>query len=171
MEYKFCPKCGSAAEKKSHNLLICKNCTYNFYINPAPTNAIILENEAGEILLVKRKFEPKKGYLDLPGGFIEIGESMEESTIREVKEELGIDIKKVSYFNSYPDEYLYQEVNVKTLGLTLTGKIKGHPELKPADDVEEAKFYKKDEIPMKDIAFSSIRQALVDYLRNRNPRD
>ncbi len=167
MEYKFCPKCGSEAEKKSPNLLICKNCTYNFYINPAPTNAIILENEAGEILLVKRKFEPKKGFLDLPGGFVEIGESMEDSTFREVKEELGIDIKKVTYFNSYPDDYLYQGINVKTLGLTLTGKIEGEPKLTPSDDVEEATFYQKDKIPMDKIAFNSIKQALLDYLKQQ----
>lgn len=164
-EYKFCPKCGSETDKKAHNLLVCKSCTYNFYINPAPTNAVILENEAGEILLVKRKFEPMKGYLDLPGGFIEIGESMEDSTIREIKEELGIDIKDITYYKSYPDEYLFQEINVKTLGLTLTGKIEGSPKIVPSDDVEEAKFYKKTEIPLEDIAFESIRQALVDYLK------
>lgn len=165
MEYRFCPKCGGETDKKSHNLLICKNCGYNFYLNPAPTNAIILENDKGEILLVKRKFEPKKGYLDLPGGFIEPGESMEESTIREVKEETGLNLKEVHYFNSYPDEYLYQEIYVKTLGLTLTGKIEGSPEITPSDDVEEAKFYKKTEIPLGKIAFQSIKQALIDYLK------
>lgn len=165
MEYKFCPKCGSETDKKLPNLLICSSCGYNYYLNPAPTNAIILENENGEILLVKRKFEPKKGFLDLPGGFIEIGESMEESTIREIKEELGIDIKDVKYFKSYPDEYLFQGINVKTLGLTLTGKIEGNPELKPADDVEEAKFYKKEEVPIEKAAFNSIKQALLDYLK------
>lgn len=165
MEYKFCPKCGGQADKKLPNLLICSNCGYNYYLNPAPTNAIILENEAGEILLVKRRFEPQKGFLDLPGGFIEIDESMEESSFREIKEELGIDIKEVKYFASYPDIYLYQGINVKTLGLTLTGKIEGNPTLNPSDDVEEAIFFKKDEIPVDKVAFESIKRALVDYLK------
>lgn len=165
MEYKFCPKCGNPANKKLPNLLICTNCGYNYYLNPAPTNAIILENELGEILLVKRKFEPKKGFLDLPGGFIEPGESMEQSTLREIKEELGIDISEVTYFGSYPDEYLYQEVNIKTLGLTLVGKISSTLELHPSDDVEEAIFYKKSDIPMDKIAFESIKAALIDYTK------
>src|SRR3989344_4600239 len=79
MEYSFCPKCGSKADKKLHNLLICPNCQYNFYINPSPTNGLIIENSKGEILLVKRKLEPKKGYLDVAGGLVEPGESLEES--------------------------------------------------------------------------------------------
>lgn len=165
MEYRYCPKCGSEAERKSPNLLICKSCGYNFYLNPAPTNAIILENELGEILLVKRKFEPKKGYLDLPGGFVEPGESMEESTIREIKEELGADIDEVKYFNSYPDIYLFQGVHIKTLGLTLIGKIKSDAKLNPSDDVEDARFYPKDKIPLKKVAFESIKLALVDYIK------
>ena len=169
MEYSFCPKCGNKSEKKSHNLLICPNCSYNFYINPAPTNAIIIENDKGEILLAKRKFEPKKGFLDLPGGFIEVGESAEESSIREAKEELGVDITNVKYFSSYPDEYLYQGVLIKTLGLTLTALIEGDQVIKPTDDVEEAIFFKKDQIPFDKIAFESIKKGLRDYLKKSNP--
>ena len=165
MEYKFCPKCGSETDKKAHNLLICKSCGYNFYLNPAPTNAIIIENNKGEILLAKRKFDPKKGYLDLPGGFIETGESAEESSIREAKEELGVDITDVKYFASYPDEYLYQEVLIKTLGLTLTAKIEDNQKIIPSDDVEEVAFYKKNELPFDEIAFESIRRGLRDYLK------
>lgn len=167
MEYSFCPKCGSVADFKSPNLLICKNCSYNFYINPAPTNALIIENEKGEILLAKRKFEPKKGLLDLPGGFIEINESVEESSIREAKEELGINVTDVKYFKSYPDDYLYQDVNIKVLGLTLTAKIEGDQKIVASDDVEEVEFYKKDEIPMDKIAFESIRRALLDYIEQK----
>lgn len=167
MEYNFCPKCGSKAERKLHNLLACPNCGYDFYVNPASTNAVILENSKGEILLVKRKFEPMKGYLDLPGGFVEPGESLEQSAIREVKEELGIDIAEVKYFNSYPDEYLFQGVNIKTLGFVLTGKVKDGSEITASDDVADAKFYKKDELPLEKIAFESIRQGLIDYLKEK----
>ena len=167
MEYKFCPKCGSEAEKKAGNLLVCPSCSFNFYINPSPTNAVILENSQGEILLVKRKFEPKKGYLDLPGGFVEPGESLEESITREVKEEIGADVYKISYFNSYPDEYLYMGVNVKTLGFILTGKINNESKLAPADDVEEILFFPKDKIPFEKIAFESIKKGLLDYLNKK----
>lgn len=167
MEYKYCPKCGNHSNKISFNLLVCPNCSYNFYINPAPTNALIIENEKGEILLAKRKFEPKKGFLDLPGGFIEVGESAEESSLREAKEELGVDITNIKYFSSYPDEYLYQGVLVKTLGLTLTANIKDNQAIIPTDDVEEVAFFKKDKIPFDKIAFESIKQGLRDYLKQK----
>jgi NAD+ diphosphatase len=167
MEYNFCPKCGNGADKKSHNLLVCPECGYNFYINPAPTNAVIIENNKDEILLVKRKFEPKKGYLDLPGGFIETGESIEESSEREIGEELGVKVTNIKYFASYPDEYLFQGVNVKTLGVVLTGKIADGAVIKVSDDVEEARFYPKKNLPIDEIAFESLKKSLVDYLKKQ----
>lgn len=167
MEYRFCPRCGSKADQKLHNLLVCPNCTYNFYINPAPTNAVILENSKGEILLVKRKFEPKKGCLDLPGGFIENGESLEESAKREIREELGIEADEIKYFGSYPDEYLFQGVNIKILGVVLTGKIPDGAAISPADDVEEPTFYKKGKLPIDEIAFESLKKGLRNYFKQK----
>ena len=168
MEYNFCPKCGTKAEKKLPNLLVCPNCSFNFYINPSPTNGLIIENSKGEILLVKRKLEPKKGYLDVAGGFIEPGESLEESSIREAKEELGVKITDVKYFKSYPDQYLFQGVNIKTIGFVLTAKIIDEANIQPADDVEEVVFFKKSEIPFEKIAFKSIRRGLIDYLKEKS---
>lgn len=166
-EYNFCPKCGGKTEQKLHNLLICKVCGYNFYINPAPTSAVILENSKGEILLVKRKFEPKKGMLDLPGGFIEPGESIEVATRREIKEELGIEISDLSYFVSYPDYYFYQGMNIKTLGITYIAKIKDEAIIIPSDDVEDARFFNKKDLPLEKIAFENIKQALIDYIQKK----
>ncbi len=152
-------------EKKTHNLFVCGKCGFNIYTNPAPTTAAIIENSKGEVLLVKRKFEPMKGYWDLPGGFMEPEESIEQSTIREIKEELDVNITDIKYLVSYPDEYLFQEVNYKILGITVTGKIDENAKITPSDDVEEAQFFKKDELPLDKIAFKNIKQALVDYLK------
>jgi mutator protein MutT len=48
----------------------------------------------GEILLEKRKNEPGKGKWSIPGGLVELGETVEEAVIREVKEETGLDVEK-----------------------------------------------------------------------------
>ena len=45
-----------------------------------------------EVVFIRRKFEPYKGWLALPGGFVEIGETVEQSCVREIKEETGLDI-------------------------------------------------------------------------------
>jgi 8-oxo-dGTP diphosphatase len=56
--------------------------------------AIIIE--AGSILLVERGREPLKGYWSLPGGAVEVGESLSAAVRREILEETGLEIEPVS---------------------------------------------------------------------------
>lgn len=66
--------------------------------------AIILENQHGELLFYKRDhkpFIPFPGYWDLFGGHVEAGETIEEALIREVKEELDIDLVDYTFFREY----------------------------------------------------------------------
>jgi len=49
--------------------------------------------DAGRVLLVKRKYEPLAGRWSLPGGAVEVGETLEESIVREMSEETGLDIE------------------------------------------------------------------------------
>ncbi len=53
---------------------------------------VVVELPSGEIVLIKRKYEPFKGYWALPGGMLEIGETVEQAAIREVREETGLDV-------------------------------------------------------------------------------
>ncbi len=53
----------------------------------------------GKILLEKRKNEPGKGKWSIPGGLVELGESVEETVAREVKEETGLDVEKPEYID------------------------------------------------------------------------
>ncbi|MCM3720081.1 NUDIX hydrolase [Fictibacillus phosphorivorans] len=69
-----------------------------------PGSVVIIENEKGEILLQHRK----DGGWGLPGGLMELGESFEETAIREVKEETGLDIDGLTQLHVYSgaDQYL-----------------------------------------------------------------
>jgi 8-oxo-dGTP pyrophosphatase MutT (NUDIX family) len=58
-------------------------------INARAAAGVLFTNEQGEILMVTPSY---KDYLDIPGGYVEPGESPSQAAIREVKEELGIDI-------------------------------------------------------------------------------
>lgn len=160
----YCPNCSEKLVKKRKNLFICNNCDFHYYINPVPANAIILENAKGEILLAKRKFAPKKGYWDLPGGFMDLNESMEQAVKRELKEELGIGIKNFSFFHSYADRYLYKGINYHIIAFTFIGKI-GKQKLAPKDDVSEIAFFPPKKIPFNRIGFKGIKQALKDFAR------
>jgi ADP-ribose pyrophosphatase YjhB (NUDIX family) len=165
--YKHCLLCGSTLEKKEKRLLVCTNCGYHHYINPFPCNAVIIENEKGEILLVKRKFDPQKGYWDLPGGFIEPHENLETSAKREIKEELNIDITINKIVGVYQDTYIYQNIEVPTLGIAVSAKITSG-ELHVADDISGYQYFPKEQVLQQKIAFKSVEQAIKDYLGSRD---
>ena len=110
MKYKYCPKCaGELHEEIPEALFVCTQCMFHFYFSPKPCNAVILE-KGDQILLVRRKYDPQKGFWDLPGGFVDPFESIEESATREIKEELGLDIPATNfrYLISTPDRYEYE---------------------------------------------------------------
>jgi len=51
-----------------------------------------IHDRQGRVLMLKRRFEPNKGRWSLPGGLVEVGETLEEAARREVKEELGLEV-------------------------------------------------------------------------------
>jgi 8-oxo-dGTP diphosphatase len=72
------------------------------YKNPTPTVDTIIQSDS-QILLVKRKNEPFKGYFALPGGFINEGERVEDAAKREVKEETSLDIMLLEILGVYSE--------------------------------------------------------------------
>src|SRR4030095_14025889 len=70
--------------------------------NPIPVVDVIIQQDS-KILFAKRKKEPFKGILGLPGGFVNIGETIEEAARREVKEETSLDIELTDILGVYSD--------------------------------------------------------------------
>lgn len=166
VDFPFCPKCGKSFTKMSSRNTLCKSCGLDLYINPRPCNAIIIADDRGRILLVKRAIEPAKGLLDLPGGFVDLGETIEESVIREAREELGIEVDTLRYVFSGCDRYVYKGLNYHTLGFVFTVRIKSGT-LKPHDDVSGFRFFTEDEIPWDSLAFPVVKRAIKRYFRHR----
>lgn len=162
---KYCPRCNSTLTKGEKTVLICATCDFHYYIDPQPTNAAILINKTGEILLIKRREDPKHGWWDLPGGFIDPGETIEESMTREIKEELSIEITDLKYFCSTADIYLYDGFNHPTIGAIFTGRVDNQI-IKPSDDAEEAILFAPDKIPFDKIAFPSLVLAIRRFVSN-----
>lgn len=104
-------------------------------------DAIIL-NEKREVLLIKRKNEPFKGFWALPGGFVEYGEIVEDAVLREVKEETGLDVEIIKLFNVYSDPK--RDPRGHTISIVYYCKVKGGF-LKGGDDAKEAKWLKVDQ--------------------------
>lgn len=89
---KFCRSCGTELHTKfieERERKVCPACRLIQYENPIPSVAAVLAKE-GRFLLVRRAVEPAIGAWCLPGGFIEVGETVEQALVREVQEETGI---------------------------------------------------------------------------------
>jgi ADP-ribose pyrophosphatase YjhB (NUDIX family) len=100
----YCNNCGKELEVRQENIeWFCPNCNRHTYSNPIPTIDALLFDENGRILLGKRRHEPFKGKLNLPGGFVDLNETLEQAIARELKEELGLeptDYSQLSYGGS-----------------------------------------------------------------------
>ena len=155
--FKFCPLCSGYLKEKvvspeQKKRLVCEDCSFIFYMNPIPAVAVLLQQEQ-QILLVKRKYEPKKGQWSLPAGFMEFNESAEQTAIRETKEETNIDIKITDLFGVFQGSY---GCKISVLLIVFKADIIGGS-LKAGDDAEEVCFFKLGMLP-KDIAFSTHRK-------------
>lgn len=165
--FKHCLRCGSKAQLID-NKLHCPACGLDFYLNPKPANSVILKNEGGEYLFVVRAHEPKKGYLDFPGGFVDEGENFEGAARREVKEELGIEVGKLEYLNNHKDIYPFQEIVYDVVGIAFLGLLPKDAKLKPADDVSGVEFYKLDDVPMNRLAWKSMHEMIAQIKSSSN---
>lgn len=164
MAFRYCPNCSKKITKKSQNFYECLHCGFHFYENPKPTNGLITENAEGEILLVKRRDDPKKGYWDIPGGFIDLGENFEESVQREIREELGVKVHNLKYFMSVTDRYLFKGNNYHTICFIVTGKINTH-KIKIKSDISGINFFPKNKLPLDRIAFPGVEKIIKEYLK------
>lgn len=92
--YRFCPICAGNLIREvieERLRLRCQKCGEIHYENPKPSVALLCRNERGEILLALRNVDPAAGRWCLPGGFLEMGETVEQAALRELKEETGLE--------------------------------------------------------------------------------
>lgn len=101
VQNRFCGKCGAAmVHKVDERAMLCTECHTVVYpkISPAIIVAIINRDQ----LLLARNANFKGGWYSLIAGYVDIGETLEETVVREVKEEVGLDVKNIRYYKSQP---------------------------------------------------------------------
>jgi len=164
---KYCPRCGSSEfETSGSRSLKCRKCGFHFFINSSAAVAALVTDQSGKIMMVKRGVEPGYGKLDLPGGFVDPGETAENAVIRELWEELGLKVKKLVYFGSATNEYVYSGYSVFTLDLAFKIEAESLKALKAMDDILEFRFYGKDEIDFEQVPAPSIKKFVKDFFKN-----
>jgi 8-oxo-dGTP diphosphatase len=129
------------------------------------TATAIITLPPDKILLIKRATVPFKGYWALPGGRVDLGETVEQTIVREVKEETGLTVEIINKIGDYHEqgvqggvEYDYYPACflVKTIG----GEIK-----KQQGEIEEIRLFSLNEIP-ETLAFEHANM-VKDYVATR----
>ncbi len=98
---KFCGQCGEhTVLKGDERAITCPACQTTMYPKISP--AIIVAILCNDKILLARGVNFRGNFYSLVAGYADIGESLEDAVIREVKEEVGIDIKNIRYYKSQP---------------------------------------------------------------------
>lgn len=166
--HRFCGRCGTQTgpgletERFSR---ICPTCGALYFprLNPA---AIVLVYRAHEILLARAPQFPKGMYSTL-AGFVEPGETVEQTVMREVREEVGIEVKNIDYFGSQPWPF------PNSLMIAFTAEWAGGELRIEPTEIEDAGWYTSDALPQLPPKMSIARAMIDDFVKQRclNPDD
>ena len=160
--YKYCSRCGknnSQGYIDGNIRYHCEHCQIIHYQNPKPTATLICPKD-NSILLGKRAFNPGKGEWGLPGGFMELNETLYEAAKRELKEETNLngEVTKIlgtcSHYGSIFGDILLigLEVNITNWDSMIAG-----------DDVSELQLFSIKQLP--EFAFDCHRKIVSYYLK------
>ncbi|NOX46299.1 MAG: NUDIX hydrolase [Chlorobi bacterium] len=122
--------------------------TYKYPRPAVTTDAVVfLENDNGfEILLIQRKNEPFQGMWALPGGFVDMDETLEEGVVRELEEETGLKGIKLQQLHTFST--VDRDPRGRTIGTAYWGfTTKENSEVKGGDDANEAKWFPINKLP------------------------
>ena len=160
----YCNLCGStvrfeipAGDNRPRH--ICNGCGEIHYVNPKIIAGCLPVYE-DKVLLCKRAIEPRSGYWTLPAGFMENGESTRDAAARETREEANA---RVSQLQLYTLTSLVPVSQVQMIYLAQLDDLN----FSAGDETTDVQLFSEKEVPWKDLAFQTIRNALTFYFADR----
>lgn len=153
-EARFCPRCGQPATVDFPRSLTCPHCGYAAYFNPKPVAAAIPVDDEDRVILLRRGFDPGQGRWTFPGGFVDLGESVEDAARRETEEEIGIAIELRRLVG------VYSRAEDRVMLVVFLARALGRPQVTP--EAIEVRAFGRTELPWDELAFWSTEQALRD---------
>lgn len=167
--FHFCPRCGSprflpldARAKR------CEDCGFVYYHNAAAATVGVLFSSCGELLACRRARNPMRGTLDLPGGFAEPGETLEEGCCRELREETGLKTRVTRFLFSLPNVYEFSGFHVDTADSFFLLHTDGKQMPQAGDDAGELLWLPREKIRPERFGLESIRHG-VEVLLEKFP--
>lgn len=103
------------------------------------------------------------GQFDLPGGFVDPGESLEAALFRELEEELGLQLSEASYICSGSNRYHYANVDYDTTDAFFEIRFKQRPIVTAMDDLDDVVWLTLNELELEQFAFVSQQEMLRQH--------
>jgi NAD+ diphosphatase len=161
-DHAFCGRCGSPTElADAERARACAGCGATYYPRISP--AVIMLVERGERILLAHNRNFRGPFYSCLAGFVEPGESLEEAVAREVYEEVGVEVGEVTYFESQPWPFPSQLM----IGFTARHRA-GEIDLGGDPEIEDAGWFRRDELPPLPGRFSLARRLIEGWLRGRD---
>lgn len=155
-DVRFCPRCAGPADVSFPRSLNCELCGYRALWSPEPVAAAIPRDQDGRIWLLRRALHEGAGRWTFPGGFVELGESVEDAARRETREELQIEIELgglVGVYSRAEERVVLVVFAARALG---AARVTG--------EATEVRAFAPAELPWDELAFWSTTRALRDLL-------
>lgn len=112
------------------------------------------------VLLIERGREPFKNKWALPGGFIEMDETLEQACIRELEEETGLQVEKMEQFRAY--DAINRDPRHRTISVVYSVRLEEQKPVTGSDDATQAKWFSIDQLP--ELAFDHA-EILADFFK------
>lgn len=161
--HRFCGQCGSAMHLVNWELAaLCSRCGHRCYPRIAPC-VLVGITRPGQILLA-RSTRHKAGFFSILAGFVESAETLEQAAVREVKEEVGVDIINLRYVGSQPWPFPHSLMTGFTADY-LQGDIVCQP-----NEIAEAAWFDLNDLPEVPPA-ETLSGRIIRQLQQRNVRD
>ncbi len=152
--HRFCGRCATPTETvDNERCLRCPACGLLSYPRISPA-VIVLVRRGNEVLLA-RNARSTYGFYSVLAGFAEIGESLEETIVREVREEVGVEVKNIRYFGSQPWPFPHS-LMIGFFADWASGEIRAD-----GTEIVEADWFRPDALPPIPPRLS-IARALID---------
>jgi 8-oxo-dGTP diphosphatase len=160
--FTYCPRCRTELvnrEVYGRVRRVCPDeaCRFVQFIDPKVGAAVFALNPDNQVLLVKRRMEPARGSWCLPGGFMELNETPQETAARECKEESGLDVEITDLI----DVFYYEDYRGSGVLIVYKGHITGGTP-QTGDDSDEVGLFEADKVP-DNIVFDSNIQVLAAW--------
>jgi len=159
-DHRFCGRCGGNTEASTtERVRTCTRCGFAAYPRLSPAVIMLVERD-GKCLLA-RNARTKMPFYSTLAGFVEVGETLEETVAREVREEAGIEIHSIRYFGSQPWPF------TGSLMIGFTAKWKSGELQEDPTEIMDAGWFGRDEIPVVPPKLSIARELIDAFVSSR----